>query len=568
MIRVNAFTNMLVSVAQMQDLERRADAIGHAYATMMELAGKSVADIAISRFFSPSRSAELTSKPCLPLAHVACLVLVGPGNNGGDGLVCARYLHQAGIPVRVYLWKRRSDPAHDYEQHFAKLSNLGVATQHADADPDLAILRTWLAESSVIIDALLGTGNNRAIEGQLAEILSQVATWQRDNVAQSDEQSPALRSQVSDLLPAIRNSQRATLSLDCPSGLNCDTGEVDPHTLPADITVTFAHAKRGHYLFPGADLCGEIIVTDIGIPTQLEIGSQMFVLSVDLVRPWLPARPRLSHKGTFGKLMAAVGCERYPGAAYLSLAAAGRVGAGLITGAVVRSVQSISATKLAEPTWLPLPDDDGFLNAAAAQIVATSLASYNTLLLGCGLGNTKSTQAFVATLLPAIRNSQFVILDADALNCLAQLDSWHVLLPPNSVITPHPAEMARLCQSSVDEVVRNRWELAREKAAEWNCVVLLKGPYTVIADPSGNLAVLPIATPALATAGTGDVLAGTIAGLLAQGIEPFRATCLGAWLHGQAGLRCAAEIGRAGVIASDLIGRLPQIIEGLSGAPI
>ncbi|MFN8440894.1 MAG: NAD(P)H-hydrate dehydratase [Caldilineaceae bacterium] len=517
----------LVTVAEMQELEHRADAGGHSYATMMELAGKSVAEVI------------LRPSPPFPLSPSPCLLLVGPGNNGGDGLVCARYLHEMAITARVYLWKRQTDPAHDYEQHLAKLAALGIPIQHADSDPDLAQLRGWLSESSIVVDALLGTGANRAVEGQLAAILDLVG-----------EQVKARRQGDSPL---------HVVAVDCPSGLNCDTGAVDPHTLPADLTVTFAHAKVGHYLFPGAELCGEIVVTDIGIAPDLSAGLKTFVLSAEMVQPWLPQRPRLSHKGTFGKLMAAVGCVNYPGAAYLSLAAAGRVGAGLVTGAVAQPVWSIAAAKLVESTWLPLPHSDGFLNSDAADKLVTSLEGYNVLLLGCGLGNTDATREFVARLLAELRVTSYelrMVVDADGLNIVAQMSDWHTALPMHSVITPHPAEMSRLCNISVKEVTDNRWQLARQKAAEWQCVVLLKGPYTVIADPDGRLAVLPIATPALATAGTGDVLAGTIAGLMTQGVESFQAACLGSWLHGQAGLRCEAEIGRAGVLASDVLGRL------------
>ncbi len=341
--------------------------------------------------------------------------------------------------------------------------------------------------------------------------------------------------------------------------MNCDTGAVDPHTVPADLTVTFAHAKVGHYLFPGAELCGEIVVTDIGIAPELSANLQTFVLDQAMVEPWMPKRPRMSHKGTFGKLMAAVGCVNYPGAAYLALAAAGRSGAGLITGAVAQPVWTVSAARLVEPTWLPLPHDDGFLNGEAAPKLLAALESYNVLLLGCGLGNTPATSEFTLSILQALRTTHHalrLLIDADGLNILSKLAGWQSLLPPNTVITPHPAEMARLCGISVKEVAENRWQLARAKAAEWNCIVLLKGPYTVIAEPGGQLAVLPIATPALATAGTGDVLAGTIAGLMTQGVDSFQAACLGSWLHGQAGLRCEREIGKIGVIASDLIGRL------------
>ena len=513
-----AARNRIVSVAEMQALERQADAAGHSYAAMMEIAGRRVAEAILARY-----------------GRVSCLVLAGPGNNGGDGLVCARYLHEAGAAVQVYLWKRPTDFERDYEGHFARLVELGVPAIHADDDHDLSLLRSRL-RCTVVIDALLGTGANRPAGGQLAEIMDAVCTAQ-------DDAHPPLH----------------VVAVDCASGLNCDSGALDEHAIVPDLTVTFAHAKKGHYLFPGAGAVGELIVADIGIDPELAQEIRTFVLDAGLVRTWLPVRKADSHKGTFGKVMLAVGSESFPGAAYLACAAAGRAGAGLVTGALIRPVWSLVASKLAEPTYVLLPAQDAERGAViapdAAAVVASALAGYKALVLGCGIGNTPVTRDFVAELLAA--DLPATLIDADGLNCLAQLGSWPQRLPAQCVLTPHPAEMARLCDVPIDEIMAHRWAMARARAAEWGCTVLLKGPYTVIAEPGGWLAVLPIATAALATAGTGDVLAGLIGGLLAQGLNPFRAACVGAWLHGMAGQQCAVRLGQAGVVASDLLPEVP-----------
>lgn len=520
----------------MQALEKAADAAGHRYAAMMEIAGRAVAEFI------------LTHEPLtIAFRHRShsVLVLVGPGNNGGDGLVCARYLHEAGVPVSVYLWKRRTAPADDYENHYQKLVTLGVATAHADNDPDFAILRTWLEQPApyVIVDALLGTGANRPIGGQLATLLDHV---QR---AYTDERT-------------------MVVAVDCPTGLNADSGAVDPYTLAASYTVTFGCAKYGHFKFPGVTACGELTVADIGIDPQLTASLQTFVLDEELIRSWLPKRSNNSHKGSFGKLMAAVGSQNFPGAAYLCCGAAGRVGAGLITGAVVAPVWSVVAGKLPEPTWLLLPeghgDERGVISEEAVAPLLAGISGYSAFVFGCGLNKKPTTVRFVQQLLAAGQQLPSLLIDADGLNCLAQVAEWSNQLPPNTILTPHAAELGRLCALSVEEVLPQRWELAREKAKEWNAVVLAKGPYTVIAAPDGQLAVLPVATPALATAGTGDVLSGTIGGLLAQGVDPFAAACVGAWLHGQAGLRCAQQMGTAGVVASDLLPELPQVIQMLN----
>lgn len=510
----------IVTVAEMQALERAADIGGHSYAAMMELAGRAVAEAILERY-----------------GRVSCLVLAGPGNNGGDGLVCARHLHKAGAAVRVYLWKRATDPERDYEGHYARLQALGVPTAHADADPSFETLRGWL-DCSVVVDALLGTGANRPIQGQLADLLDEVQRARK-----------------------LRQPSFHVVAVDCVSGMNCDTGTVDPHSLPADLTVTFACAKVGHYLFPAAQAGGELLVADIGIDPALVQNVRTFALDEATIRAWLPARPANSHKGAFGKVMLVVGSEAYPGAAYLASAAAGRAGAGLVTVASIRAVCSLTAAKLPEPTYTLLPEAMGangaVIAADAAQTVHEAVKGYRALVVGCGLSNTPATRQFMANLLDS--SLPAAVFDADGLNCLASHDGWWRRLPLRTVLTPHPAEMARLCGLSVEQVLANRWALARQKAAEWGCTVLLKGPYTVIAEPSGWLAVLPVATSALATAGSGDVLAGVIGGLLAQGLEAFTASCVGAWLHGMAGLACAASIGEAGVVASDLLLHLPRL---------
>ncbi len=516
----------LVTVAEMAALEKQADAAGHAYATMMEIAGRGVAQRILAHEPDPGM----------------VTVLAGPGNNGGDGLVCARYLQQAGIPVRIYLWKRRMDPDHDYQLHYAQAVALGIAAFHADDDGELGTLRAWLAETDLLVDALLGTGANRPIEGQLASLLTLVRDQQ--------------------LVRAY-----SVVAVDCVSGLNCDTGAVDPKAVTADLTVTFAYAKPGHYQFPGITITGALEVIDIGIDPHFAADIQTFVLTEEQVRRWLPARPDNSHKGTYGKLMAAVGSIHYPGAAYLSCAAAGRVGSGLLTGAVAQPIWPLVAAKLVEATWLPLPtgvdDAYGVIDQTATPLLTAALDGYDVLLLGCGLGQHPTTQAFVRQLLDGLPPLSGVLIDADGLNCLAKTPQWPTLLPDNVVLTPHAAELGRLANLPVAEVVARRWAIAREKAREWQAVLLAKGPYTVIAHPDGWLAVLPIATAALATAGTGDVLAGTIAGLLAQDLDPFRAACVGAWLHGTAGLRCAEEMGTTGVLASDLLPHLPHRIQHL-----
>lgn len=536
----------IVNVEEMVRIEHDADATGHSYDTMMELAGRAVAQAALrqAKFRMPS-----------------ALILVGPGNNGGDGMVCARVLFEAGATVYVYIWKRQriTNPLNpkvvkpeatehpDADRHLHHLHQLEIPLSYADDDPTWNQLKEWLQKADLVVDALLGTGSNRPITGQLAHILTVIREYQMNHDQFSDQP---------------RGAKTTYLSVDCPSGLNCNSGAVDPHLVSANLTITFGYAKQGHYRFPGVETLGRLEVADIGISPQWADDIRQFCLSADWVRPLLPKRNNHSHKGTFGKVMAAVGSVNYPGAAYLACAAAARIGAGLVTGAIPETIWTPIATKLTEATWLPLPTETGSIAPKAAETVTQSVAAYHALLVGCGLRQTGGTQHFLLELLQSDQLPSLA-LDADGLNNLAQVPAWWEYLPTQTILTPHPAEMARLCQQPIETVRSKRWELAREKAQEWNVILLLKGPYTIIAHPDGTLAILPIATPALASAGTGDVLAGTIVGLLAQGVAPFDAACLGAWLHGQAGLQCAEEIGQAGVLASDVLARLPAAIKRL-----
>jgi len=470
----------------------------------------------------------------------------------------------------------------------------------------------------------LGTGISRPIGGQLKEILNltrEVALARRigkmlpQSSKESEEKEEAWPSQpeyesrdtgmlhplprppldeeiaedweeLFDETPFWPQPLPQIIAVDCPTGLNSDTGAVDPATVPADLTVTFAYPKWGQFLFPGEEACGELLVADIGTPPELGEAIKTEYVSPDMVRALLPTRSRSAHKGTFGKALIVAGSLYYTGAAYLAGAAATRVGTGLVTLAVPRPLQAILAAHLYETTWLPLPHDMGVLAPDAVRILDEHMGGYDALLLGPGLSREKATQQFVERFLaPLSASSQghlgFVptdphevtssarraqlplIVDADGLNCLAQVEGWQHQLPENSILTPHPGEMARLCGCSTAEVNANRWNIAREKAVEWGHIIVLKGAHTVVAAPDGRLAVHPFANPALATAGTGDVLAGAIVGMLAQGLAPFEAAVVGVYLHGLAGELARRDIGSAGAVAGDLIPRLPRAINCL-----
>jgi NAD(P)H-hydrate epimerase len=283
--------------------------------------------------------------------------------------------------------------------------------------------------------------------------------------------------------------------------------------------------------------------------------------------------------------MIAAGSANYVGAAYLAAAAAGRVGAGLVTLAAPAALHSVLAQRLAEATHLLLPHDRGALVPAATKVLADHVDGYASLLLGPGLGQAPETVGFVHRIFGIERDRRAgqigfqphvepravpaplppLVIDADALNALALVDEWWRYLPPQSILTPHPGEMGRLMHVDTAAVNANRIVTAAEQAAAWDQVIVLKGAYTVVAAPDGRATVIPFGTPALATAGTGDVLAGSIAGLLAQGLSAYDAALCGAYLHGLAGAMIEEQVGDAGALAGDLLPLLPQAIRMVKG---
>lgn len=532
----------IVTTQQMQAAEKAADASGLSYDRMMENAGYAVAKTIEAHF---------------DIAGVRVLVLVGPGNNGGDGLVVARYLAEMGAVVSVYVWKRKTEG----DKNWALLDPTGVERILSTAGTAPARLAHLLNNAGIIVDALLGTGVSRPIEGSLAELLDQtkaavVAHRAHHPGALVDPTCPVHEDEVGPIVVAV----------DVPSGLNSDTGAVDPHTLPADLTVTMAAVKRGHILMPGPTVVGQLVVADIGIkPEHYPDGTRLQMATGSSVAALLPPRPVAAHKGTFGAALIVAGSLHYTGAAVLAGQAAGRIGAGLVTLAPPRTIHPILAARLIEATYLPLPDEDAALAPDAVGPVVARSANAEALLIGPGLGQAGSTAAFLLDLLAQAGHLPPPVVDADALNILAKQPEWWKLLPPGCILTPHPGEMARLTGSSAKAVQSARLELAAEMAVKWNQIVLLKGAHTVIAAPDGRCTVMPFANPALAKAGSGDVLAGAIVGLRAQGVEPFEAAVAGAYLHGLSGELAREHLGLTAVTAGDLVGYLPLAIREVTG---
>jgi hydroxyethylthiazole kinase-like uncharacterized protein yjeF len=502
----------VVSVAEMREIERRAEAeYGLTSPMLMERAGQSVAEILRSHAGGDGRDLDV-------------LILVGPGNNGGDGRVMGRYLAEWGARVTSFVWKENI---------------LERAGQAIPAGDQLAALREALGSADIVVDAFLGTGHARPLAPMMREALA---------LTQAERER--------------RLGSLIVLAVDLPSGLNADTGAVDDGSIAADLTVTLAFPKIGLYLFPGAALVGELEVGSIGLPEEMPIAPGMEVLDAPMVRHSLPARPLESNKGTFGKAMILAGSPQYVGAAYLAASAAGRIGAGLITIATTRDLVPVYASCVVEATYCLLPPLDA-KPQERARVLFDALRGYRALVVGPGLGQSDVIRDFLLRVFDGVRalpesERPRLLVDADGLNNLARVERWHERLPAGTVLTPHPGEMARLrggAQVSGGGV--DRLAVATECARAWGHVVVLKGACTLVAAPDGALRLNWPGNPALATAGTGDALAGTIGGLLAQGMAPFEAASAGVYLHSRAGLLVSARLGDAGLLASDLLPELP-----------
>jgi NAD(P)H-hydrate epimerase len=517
----------LVTTDQMRALEAAAVEAGISEAQLMEEAGLAVAQEAWMLLGT--------------LDGRRIVVLAGPGNNGGDALVAGRHLHDWGAEVVVFQPRTRKDRARVDE--IREREATVIAGEEDGAFDRLADL---LSTSDLVIDGLLGIGQRRAIEA--GEPIGQTLA----------------------LLHAARESfsPPKLVAVDLPTGLNADSGGADPLTVPPDITVTFGLPKVGMYQSPGSEVIGRVQVIDIGIPKAAQDRVQLELLTARWAREALPKRGDDANKGTFGKVLVVGGSRRFIGAPRLVAEGAYRAGAGLVTIACPEPLVATLAAGLAEATWLPLaPSDAGGLTGSAAVELRNQWAACDVAVIGPGIGDDGETRAMVWASLPdAGQDLRCVVLDADALNGLATMPDAAERVPANAVLTPHPGEMARLVKTTIAEIQARRLEVAKEAATRFGCVVVLKGAHTVVAAADGRARLSPFANPLLATAGSGDVLAGVIGGYAAQGLDPFEAACLGVYMHAATGEALREEMGEAGLLAGEIAARLPRVRKDIAAS--
>jgi len=513
----------LIKAQEMAAIDQQAiNQLGIPGVVLMENAGRAASEVFCREF------ADLRPGPVL--------VAAGKGNNGGDGYVMARLLAERGWQVQTLILGSRDDIVGDAAVMLNILQQLQLPIDFV-ADGKELRKKVAAAEPQLIIDALLGTGLKSNVRGLFAAAIELI------------NQIPC-----------------KVFAVDIPSGVDGSSGRICGMAVQADLTVTFDQAKIGHGSNPGAACAGRLAVVDIGIPAagrpKLETDSRL----VDALEAsnWLPQRPLIGHKGSFGHLLLLAGSPGKTGAAALAGEAAVRGGCGLVTVAVPAAVHDVLEVKLTEAMTCPLADQDGYLSTAAQDAIAELLKDRQALAVGPGLGQSEGLSELLRWLVRSC--SLPVVIDADGLNLLAgQLESLQQRQGPAPVLTPHPGEMARLCGKSVAQIETNRYQVALEFATEHDVVLLLKGARTVVAAPDGRVALNGSGNSGLASGGSGDVLTGLIGALLAQGLEPFAAAALGAWLHGRAAELVAVGLGTAGMAATDLLYQLPVARRELQG---
>ena len=466
--------------------------------------------------------------PDVAQRHVT--ILTGAGNNGGDGYIVARHLWNRGAQVHVVMLapagRLRGDARRAYEMARA----YGAPMRPAATPQAWSRVAPVLQETSLIIDAMLGTGLQRPASGLYAEVIE-----------------------------AVNQAQKPTVAVDIPSGLSADHGRVIGPHIRATHTVTFALPKRGLLTFPAAAAVGELHIVDIGIPqaaVEAE-GIDVAMLRATDIQRLLPTRHPNAHKGSHGHVLVIAGSIGKSGAAVLASQAALRAGAGLVTLAIPAGLNAAMEAQLTEVMTLPVAESsDGCMAAAAFDAIEAFLPRASALIVGPGLGVHAETEQLLRRLLPRVTTP--IVLDADGLTLAAADPQLLRGCRAPLVLTPHPGELSRLLQVSPADIQADRLDAARDFVRDTRLHLVLKGAHTVIYAPDGHRWINCTGNAAMATAGTGDVLAGLIGALLAQGLSPLQAAQAGVYLHGLAGDQVCAELGATGLIASDLIRALPR----------
>lgn len=447
-------------------------------------------------------------------------IVCGSGNNGGDGLAVARHIFSMNMKIDIFIVGNHS-MSKDCKANYNILKNMGVNIKHINKSEDIIKLRKALSENSMTIDAILGIGLSRKIEGIYDEIIKII-----------NEKSPY------------------TLSIDIPSGMKCDSFGILGNSIEADKTISFEVYKKGSLYYESEKYTGSVIIEKIGVPDFVvnKFHNKEYLMEIDDIQNIIKKRGKYSHKGDFGRITIIAGSERFTGAAYISTMSAVRTGAGLVTLCTKKSIVDILKNKLVEAMSMTYEDN------TYEDVITNS----DSIAIGPGMGNDEFIFKKVKNILS--KEGCPVVLDADALNVLK--DNLELLKNSNRkiVITPHMGEMSRLTGIKIKKLVENRIDIAVKFAREYNVIVLLKGYNTIITDGS-EVYINSTGNSKMASGGMGDALTGIIASFIGQGYEVLKATILGAYIHGYCGDILSKDM--FCVNASHIIEKLPYIIENL-----
>lgn len=503
----------IFTASQISEIENRCVEFGIGFSRLMENAGAAAARAIRDRM-------DINGKNTV--------VVCGTGNNGGDGYVVARMIREHGGRVSIIMSNGlpRTETAMDM---YLRCKDLGIRMTDFSNDEQRAL--ALIDDADIIVDGIFGTG----FHGQMQE-------------------------QASCLARAINQADAFVVSLDLPSGAACDTGAAATDTIKADLTVAFIGMKYCHILKPSAEFAGDVIVEDIGVPDAIsdEFDSFIFTIEEDDIAPAFGKRNMFCHKGDFGKAAIICGSKGMAGASYFAAKAAVTCGTGLVRSIVPENIYGILAGMLPEAVFAPVcPNDEGKISGDESDTVVELVNQSDACLVGCGLGVCEDTKKIVESLM--MQSKVPVVVDADGINIIAQ----NINILKNSqcdvVLTPHPGEMARLCGITIDEVEKDRIGIARAFSMEYGCVLVLKGARTLVVSKSGAVAVNVCGNGGMATAGSGDMLAGMIVSMIAQGATPFAASCAAVYLHAKAGDAAANAYSQRAMTPANMIEALPDI---------
>jgi len=539
----------VATAKEMQEIDGTTiEKYGISGTVLMERAGLSVVKWINEMFFAdpPSIPPLLRGdteglKKLIPLSKV--IVLCGSGNNGGDGFVIARILHNQGKEVEAFLSCPAEKLNGDARINYEAAKKFGVKI--FPINKFITRYSSHTARRCLIVDALLGTGLSKDV-----------------------------RKPLSDVISKVNKLDAPVVSVDIPSGISSDTGQVMGCAVHSKFTVTFGLPKRGHFLYPGAEHIGQLYIEDIGFPGNLLHSDKLGVNLVEKsdLQQLIPQRKKYSHKGTYGHVLLVAGSKGKTGAALMAARACLRTGAGLVTIGIPETLVNALQSRVTEEMVLPLPDKgNGTLSFEAAESIL-NFKKATVLAIGPGLSVNKEITGLVSLLVT--KSKIPMIIDADGLNAISEKTALLKRSRAPVVLTPHPGEMARLLKqitehrSQITDTMRNQIEqdrivTAMSFAKRTKAYLVLKGVPTIIATPEGETFINSTGNPGMATAGTGDVLTGMIAAFLAQGANPGDASVLGVYLHGLAGDMIAEKKGQRSLIASDLIKAIPGALKGV-----